>query len=40
MRKSGGDRVVLGEDVGGCKPWTGRGLCVRYHEHEDGEECP
>ena len=40
VRKSGGDRVVLGEDVGGCKPWTGRGLCVRYHEHEDGEECP
>jgi hypothetical protein len=25
--------------VGGCKPWTGRGLCARYHEHEEGEEC-
>lgn len=40
VRKSEGERVVLGEDTGGCKPWTGRGLCARYHEHADGEECP
>lgn len=39
VRQSSEGRVVLGEDVGGCKPWTGKGLCLRYHEHEDGEEC-
>lgn len=32
-----GGRVVLGEDTGGCKPWAGRGICVRYHEHGEGE---
>lgn len=32
-------KVVLGEDTGGCKPWTGRGLCGRYHEHGEGEGC-
>lgn len=39
VRKSGGERTVLREDTGGCKPWSGRGLCVRYHEHGEGEEC-
>lgn len=33
-----GGRAVLGEDVGGCKPWAGRGICLRYHKHGDGEE--
>jgi heterogeneous nuclear rnp K-like protein 2 len=35
-----GEESGLREDTGGCKPWAGRGLCLRYHEHEDGEECP
>ena len=26
-------------DVSGCKPWGGRGMCVRYHEHGEGEVC-
>jgi heterogeneous nuclear rnp K-like protein 2 len=39
LRKSAGDKVVLGEDTGGCKPWAGRWLCARYHEHEGGEAC-
>ncbi|KAK6442997.1 hypothetical protein LTR95_000710 [Oleoguttula sp. CCFEE 5521] len=39
VRRAGGERVVLGEDTGGCKPWSGRGLCGRYHEHADGEGC-
>lgn len=26
-------------DTSGCKPWTGRNMCLRYHEHEDGEVC-
>ena len=26
-------------DTGGCKPWSGRGMCVRYHEHGEGEGC-
>lgn len=40
VRRSGGERaIVLGEDTGGCKPWTGRGMCLRYHEHGNGELC-
>lgn len=40
VRRGCGDRgIVLGEDTGGCKPWTGRGMCIRYHEHPDGELC-
>jgi hypothetical protein len=35
-----GEESGLREDTGGCKPWAGSGLCLRYHEHEDGEECP
>ncbi|KAK3054881.1 hypothetical protein LTR09_004039 [Extremus antarcticus] len=26
-------------DTGGCKPWSGRGMCERYHEHQEGEGC-
>jgi heterogeneous nuclear rnp K-like protein len=26
-------------DTTGCKPWSGRGMCLRYHEHSDGEGC-
>ncbi|KAK1072303.1 hypothetical protein LTR74_002615 [Friedmanniomyces endolithicus] len=26
-------------DTSGCKPWVGRGLCWRYHEHLDGRAC-
>lgn len=26
-------------DTSGCKPWMGRGMCARYHEHADGEPC-
>ncbi|KAF2859545.1 hypothetical protein K470DRAFT_300208 [Piedraia hortae CBS 480.64] len=22
-----------------CKPWMGRGMCTRYHEHPDGDIC-
>lgn len=22
-------------DTGGCKPWNGTGMCLRYHEHEE-----
>ncbi|KAK5107166.1 hypothetical protein LTR62_001660 [Meristemomyces frigidus] len=31
---------VGGLDTSGCKPWMGRGLCGRYHEHGEGEGCP
>lgn len=26
-------------DTSGCKPWVGRGMCARYHEHGEGEAC-
>ncbi|EMD00006.1 hypothetical protein BAUCODRAFT_64321 [Baudoinia panamericana UAMH 10762] len=26
-------------DTSGCKPWMGRNLCLRYHEHVDGDSC-
>ena len=32
-------RLVMPNDTSGCKPWTGKGMCVRYHEHVDGEDC-
>lgn len=28
-----------GEDVTGCRPWSGNGICRRYHEHSHGEAC-
>lgn len=28
-----------GDLGGGCKPWMGRGMCGRYHEHARGEGC-
>jgi hypothetical protein len=44
LRMHGGDPAmggtgVLAHDASGCKPWTGRGMCARYHEHADGEVC-
>jgi poly(rC)-binding protein 2/3/4 len=29
----------LSHDGSGCKPWQGRGMCLRYHEHGEGEAC-
>lgn len=26
-------------DTSGCKPWAGRNMCLRYHEHDEGEGC-
>lgn len=38
LRRHGGEgwSLMQGNDTGGCKPWMGRGMCERYHEH--GEE--
>jgi len=30
---------TLPHDTSGCKPWFGRAICARYHEHSDGELC-
>ena len=30
---------ALPHDTSGCKPWGGRAMCLRYHEHADGEGC-
>ncbi|KAK5133050.1 hypothetical protein LTR08_008255 [Meristemomyces frigidus] len=30
---------TLPHDTSGCKPWFGRAMCLRYHEHMDGEAC-
>lgn len=31
---------TISHDMSGCKPWMSeRGLCVRYHEHAEGEAC-
>ncbi|GAB7365844.1 hypothetical protein MBLNU230_g7176t1 [Neophaeotheca triangularis] len=38
LRKAG-EGWVVGLDTSGCKPWAGRGLCARYHEHAEGEGC-
>ncbi|KAK3683026.1 hypothetical protein LTR37_020644 [Vermiconidia calcicola] len=38
LRQVGG-KQPMPNDVSGCKPWTGRGMCLRYHEHADGEAC-
>ena len=35
----GGKLAGMPMDSSGCKPWAGRGMCVRYHEHGDGEAC-
>jgi poly(rC)-binding protein 2/3/4 len=32
-------RMNMPNDTSGCKPWTGKGMCVRYHEHAGGEAC-
>lgn len=32
-------KAGMGFDSSGCKPWGGRSMCVRYHDHEDGEVC-
>lgn len=37
LRNTG--KVVMPNDTSGCKPWTGRGMCLRYHEHAEGEAC-
>lgn len=36
LRKNGAN---LAHDTSGCKPWMGRGICTRYHEHVDGDSC-
>ena len=37
----GGDGriAVYPTDTAGCKPWAGRNMCLRYHEHGEGEIC-
>ena len=30
-------KVIMPNDTSGCKPWGGRGMCLRYHEHVDGD---
>ncbi|KAK3066575.1 hypothetical protein LTR53_017022, partial [Teratosphaeriaceae sp. CCFEE 6253] len=38
LRRHGGNQGwSVPMDTSGCKPWVGRGLCGRYHEHPDGE---
>lgn len=37
LREQG--KCVLPNDTSGCKPWNGRGMCLRYHEHDEGEFC-
>jgi poly(rC)-binding protein 2/3/4 len=32
-------RMIMPNDTSGCKPWTGKGMCLRYHEHAEGEAC-
>ena len=39
LRSGPGKDAVIPNDTRGCKPWTGRGMCARYHEHADGEAC-
>lgn len=41
LRAPHGGKGSLGmpNDMSGCKPWSGRGMCVRYHEHGEGEVC-
>ncbi|KAK5712992.1 hypothetical protein LTR17_017705 [Elasticomyces elasticus] len=40
LRRFGGVQGWSGSmDTSGCKPWVGRGLCGRYHEHLEGEVC-
>lgn len=39
LRRCGDGVVAVGHDGSGCKPWMGRGMCGRYHEHEGGEAC-
>ncbi|USW59572.1 Putative BTB/POZ domain-containing protein [Septoria linicola] len=46
LRRAGGEGGHAGGMCGigfdgssGCKPWMGRGMCARYHEHEGGESC-
>lgn len=37
--RSGKGAAAGGYDTSGCKPWGGRGMCARYHEHLEGEGC-
>jgi poly(rC)-binding protein 2/3/4 len=37
LRNTG--KMVMPNDTSGCKPWTGKGMCLRYHEHAEGEAC-
>lgn len=30
---------TLPHDTSGCKPWFGKAMCLRYHDHADGEAC-
>ncbi|KAK4612087.1 hypothetical protein CLAFUW4_12950 [Fulvia fulva] len=39
LRRHAGEGWTLPNDVSGCKPWVGRGMCLRYHEHGEGEAC-
>lgn len=40
LRKNGENYGAnLAHDTSGCKPWMGRGICTRYHEHMDGDSC-
>ncbi|KAF7198254.1 hypothetical protein HII31_00610 [Pseudocercospora fuligena] len=39
LRRHSGEGWNLPNDVSGCKPWMGRGMCGRYHEHGGGEAC-
>ncbi|CAK3969585.1 btb poz domain containing [Lecanosticta acicola] len=39
LRKHAEGTGSQGDLGGGCKPWMGRGMCGRYHEHGRGEGC-
>ena len=40
LRRHGeGGGWTLSHDTSGCKPWMGRGLCRRYHDHGGMEAC-
>lgn len=39
LRRHAGEGWTLPNDTSGCKPWMGRGMCERYHDHGADEAC-
>lgn len=39
LRRHAGEGWTLPNDTSGCKPWQGRALCQRYHDHSGEEGC-